>query len=209
MRSNRLQITPLVVAAAVLGGCSGGGLADVLGGVLGGDGGGQGQTGTLTVEVQEVRQQDQQIMVRTEDGQQGAVLFDNQTQVVYNNDQYPVTALEYGDIVDMRVQEIQQGLYTDYIQVRTSVQERQGGATGGATGSDVYQMEGTIQSIDLSRWMFSLNMTQGGTVPVYLPNNASQSMRDQLRDYRSGDYVRVQIRAISEDRAELVRWGWN
>lgn len=194
---------PLVLVAA-LAGCSGGGLGDVLGGVL--TGGGGGGSGTLTVEVQEVRTQSQEIYVRTEDGQQGAVLFDSQTQVVYNNESYPVTALEYGDIVDMRVQEIQQGLYTDLIQVRTPVQERQGAGGG---DPDAYQMEGTIGTINLSQDSFTLNMTQGGTVSVFLPSNASRAMRDRLRDYRSGDYVRVTIRPVSQERAELVRWGWN
>lgn len=208
MSSTGIRIAPVLVAAATLAGCSGGGLGDVLGGVLTGGGTGQGQAGTLTVEVQEVRQQQQQIIVRTEDGQQGAVLFDNQTQVIYNNENYPVTALEYGDVVDMRVQEVQQGLYTDLVQVRTPVQERQGGS-GGTTDPNVYQMEGTIGSINLSQSTFTLNMTQGGTVEVYLPSNASRTMRDRLRDYRAGDYVRVQIRPVSETRAELIRWGWN
>ena len=125
------------------------------------------------------------------------------------NQNYPVTALERGDVVDMRVQQIQQGYYTDLIQVRQSVQERQGGTPGTGTASDVYRVEGTIASIDTSRGMFTLNMTQGGTVPVYLPSNASTAMRDRLRDYRAGDYVRVEIRPIDEQNAQLVRWGWS
>ena len=200
---------PVLALAVSVGACSGGGLGG-LGDILMGGGQPQGQPagGTLTAEVQEVREQQQQIIVRTEQGQQGAVLFDANTQVIYQNQQYPVNALERGDIVDLRVQEIQQGLYTDLIQVRQSVQERQGGTTGGAQ-SNVYEMEGTIGQIDLGQWMFTLNMTQGGTVAVYLPSNAPASARDQLRRYRAGDYVRVQIRPIDQERAELVEWGWD
>jgi translation initiation factor IF-1 len=108
----------------------------------------------------------------------------------------------------MRVQQVQQGYYTDLIQVRQSVQERQGG-TRGSPAPNVYRMEGTIGQIDLSRDVFTLNMTQGGTVAVRLPSNASAAMRDQLRVYRTGDYVRVEIRPIDEQTAELVRWGWS
>ncbi|HUG39276.1 MAG TPA: hypothetical protein VMM12_02265 [Longimicrobiales bacterium] len=198
---------PALALALATGACSGGGLADVLGGVLGG-GGGQAQSGTVTVEIQELREQQQQIIVRTEDGQTGPILYDANTQVVYNNETYPVRALEYGDIVDMRVQQVQRGYYTDLIQVRTPVQERQGG-TRQSPAPDVYRVEGTIGQIDLSRSVFTLNMTQGGTVSVQLPSNATTSMRDRLRDYRAGDYVRVEIRPLSQESAELVRWGWS
>lgn len=199
---------PILALSLVTAGCSGGalgGLGDILtGGPAGGQGG---QGGTLTAEVQEVRTQQQQIIVRTQGGEQGPVLFDQNTQVVYQNQEYPVTALERGDVVEMRVQEIQQGLYTDLIQVVQSVQERQGGAQGG-TPSDVHRIEGTIDQIDLSRNMFTLNMTQGGTLPIYLRSNATTAERERLRDYRSGDYVRVEVRAIDEQTGELVRWGW-
>lgn len=199
-----LTTIPLLAMTASTTACAGSALGDI----LTGGAGGQPQGGTLTVEVQEVRTQQQQIIARTQDGKEGAILFDQNTQVIYNDQQYPVTALERGDVVDMRVQEIQQGLYTDLIQVRTTVQERQGGTTG--TGDpNVYPMEGTIGQINLSSWMFTLDMTQGGTVEVHLPSNAPASTRDQLRQYRAGDYVRVEIRPIDQQRAELVRFGWS
>ena len=200
---------PILALALAATACGGGGLG-ALGDILGGGGAGgtaQPQSGTLTAEVQEVRTQQQQIIVRTQDGQEGAVLFDRNTQVIYQNERYEVPALEYGDVVEMRIQEVQQGLYTDMIQVVQSVQERRGGTTGGSGASDVHRIEGTIDQIDLSRWMFTLNMTQGGTLPVYLDNPTSAE-RNRLREYRSGDYVRVEVRAIDEQSAELVRWGW-
>ena len=208
MPTSRLKSLPIIALALLTTACGGGGLGD-LGEILTGGSpspGGQGQAGTLAAEIQEVRQQQQQIIVRTQDGQQGAILFDGNTQVVYQDQQYPVTALEQGDIVDMRVQEIQQGYYTDLIQVRTPVQERQGNA--GTTATDVHQIEGTIGSIDLERWTFTLNMTQGGTVQVVLPSNSPASARDRLRQYRAGDYVQIVARAISQQQAELVQFGW-
>lgn len=206
MNISVLARVPVLGMALATAACGGGGLGDILGGVLTGDGGAQG--GTVTVEVQEVREQQQQIIVRTEDGQTGPVLYDANTQVVYQNQNYPVRALEYGDVVDMRVQQVQQGYYTDLIQVRTPVQERQGGYRG-SPSPDVYRVEGTIGQIDLQQEAFTLNMTQGGTVTVRLPGNAPQTARDRLRDYRAGDYVRVEIRPVDQQRAELVRWGWS
>lgn len=205
-----IRTIPILAFALAAAGCGGGGLG-ALGDILGGAGGtGQPQSGTLTAEVQEVRTQQQQIIVRTQEGQQGGVLFDQNTQVIYQNERYEVTALEYGDVVEMRIQEVQQGLYTDLIQVVQSVQERRGttGSTGTTGASDVYRIEGTIDQIDLSRWMFTLDMTQGGTLPIYL-EDATAAERDRLRDYRSGDYVRVEVRPIDEQTAELVRWGWS
>lgn len=199
-------ILTFAVAAAFTG-CGGGGALGTLGDILTA-GGGQGGSGTVTAEVQEVREQQQQIIIATQDGQRGPVLYDQNTQVVYQNEQYPVNALERGDIVEMRIQEVQQGYYTDRINVVQSVQERQGQTRDG-TPSDVHRIEGTIDRIDLNQWMFTLNMTQGGTLPVYLPSNAPASARDRLRQHRSGDYVRVEVRAISEERAELVRWDWS
>jgi exosome complex RNA-binding protein Csl4 len=203
----KITRVPAFALALTVSACAGGGLGG-LGDILGG--GGQPQSGTLTAEIQEVQTSRQQIVVATQDGQQGAVLFDQNTQVVYQNQEYPVTALEYGDIVDMRVQEVQQGLYTDLIQVRQSVQERRGETSSpGSAQTGVYQVEGTIGSIDTSEGMFTLDMTQGGSLPVYLPANASASIRARLDDYRTGDYVRVEVRAIDEQTAELIQWGWS
>jgi hypothetical protein len=199
----RLPVLLLVVAFTA---CSGGGLGD-LGEILTGGGTGQASSGTVTAEIQEVRPSQQQIVVETRDGQQGAVLYDQNTQVVYEDQQYPVTALEHGDIVDMRVQQVQQGYYTDLIQVRTTVQERQ--ETSGGTESDVYRVEGTIGRIDLQEWMFTLDMTQGGTISVFLPSDAPTSVRDRLRQYQANDYVQVEVRPVDQERAELVRWDWS
>jgi translation initiation factor IF-1 len=203
-----MRALPALVLAGAAAACSGGGLGDILGGVLTGGDAGQAQQGTVTVEVQEVQESQQQIMVRTDDGQQGPILYDANTQVVYQNQQYPVRSLERGDIVDMRVQQVQQGYYTDLIQVRTPVQERQGGYRG-SPEPDVYRVEGTIGQIDLDRWMFTLNMTQGGSLPVYLPSSAPASARDRLRQHQPGDYVRVEVRPLDQQTAELVRFGWS
>jgi hypothetical protein len=55
------------------------------------------------------------------------VRYDQQTAVVYQNQQYPVTALEQGDVVNLQV--VQNGsndLYASRIDVVQSVQDRTG-----------------------------------------------------------------------------------
>jgi hypothetical protein len=207
MRTNRCAgLVPLALVL-VVGGCAGG-LGGVLGDILTGAPAGQDGQAVVTVEVQQVRQPQQQIIVLTRDGQQGPILYDQNTQVVYQNQQYPVQALERGDVVDMRVHQVQQGYYTDLIQVRTPVQERNAGA--GTPGQpNVYRVEGTIGAIDAARSVFTLDMTQGGTVEIVLPSGASAADQERLRQYRSGDYVRVEIRPLDQQRAELVRFGWS
>jgi len=116
----------VLVLAAAIGGCAGG--LGALGDILAAPGP-DGQPAVATVEVQEVRQARQEIIIRTQDGQQGPIVYDQNTQVVYQNQQYPVTALERGDIVDARVHQVDRGYYTDLIQVRTPVQERTAGTT--------------------------------------------------------------------------------
>ena len=133
----KLNSLALLVGLAVLPGCAGGGmggmggLGDILGSVMGGAGGqqqpqqGQGQTQQVQAEVQQLDTQRQRISIRTAQGQTGSVLYDQRTVVVYRQQQYPVTALERGDIVEMQLQRVdQQRLYTSRIDVRQSVQER-------------------------------------------------------------------------------------
>lgn len=176
-----------------------GALEDVLGGVLGA--GTQG--GELVAEVQRVETGTQQIQVRTQDGQMGAVGYDNRTQVVYQQQQYPVTALEAGDIVAMRLQEDNLGnLYTDYIQVRQSVQER----TGTGAAGQLQRIEGTVGQIDTQRGLFELHGQQGESTVVSLPYNPRSEDVERFRRLRSGDRVRVEGRFVSQTRFELERF---
>lgn len=200
-------LTPVVALSIAVAACSGSGLGDILAGTMGG-GADQGQGGTVTVEVRQVDERQQQILVLTQDGQEGPILYDANTQVVYNNEQYPVRALERGDVVDMRVQQVRSGYYTDLIQVRTPVQDRQGGYRG-SPEPDVYRVEGTVGQVNTQTWMFTLNMTQGGTVSVHLPSNAPAAARDRVQQLVPGDYVRVEVRPLDQTRAELVRFGWS
>lgn len=103
-----------------------GSLGDILG-AIGGPGAQQQQQAQLQAEVQQVDASSQRIYVRTQQGQSGVVRFDGQTVVVYRQQQYPVTALERGDIVVMQLHQLSQNeLYASRIDVTQSAQERTG-----------------------------------------------------------------------------------
>lgn len=188
-----------------LGACAGGGaggLGDILGTVLGGAQPASSNVGQLVVEVQSIDQQNQHIAVLTEDGQRGNVLYDRNTRVVYQQQEYSVTALERGDIVEMRVQEIQQGLYTDYILVRQSVQQS-GGVTGG--NASLVQASGTVRQIEYQRGWFDLETSQG-VITVTLPYNPASATVSAFERLDRGDRVSLEGYLVANDRIELVRF---
>lgn len=95
-----------------------GSIGDILGSVLGG----QQQQSRIDAEIQQVDASRGAIYVRTQDGQTGTIRVDNNTMVVYNNQRYPVTSLERGDLVRIEVQQTQNNeLYASRIDVLRSV----------------------------------------------------------------------------------------
>jgi hypothetical protein len=176
--------------------CSGNTLG-TLGDILGMPSGAQ--TGQLTAEIRQVDTQNQRIQVAAEDGQTGYVEFDQNTVVVYRQQQYPVTALERGDVVTIQVQQDSRGkLYTSRIDVQQSVQERTG-------SSGLRQLYGRVGAIDLNRGTFILQ-TQSGNVSISLPYNPARTTLDYFRRLRTGDTVRVEATMTGNNRAELSRF---
>src|SRR3712207_3566364 len=96
----RTRIVSSLAATLLFGACSGGALGNLgaLGQILGqaagmGGGGQSAQQGQLQAEVQGVDTNNQRLHLRTAQGQSGSVRFDRNTAVVYQQRQYPVTAL--------------------------------------------------------------------------------------------------------------------
>jgi hypothetical protein len=205
-----IQRCRTVIAAAmgfsILTGCAGanlGALGDVLGGVLGGGAGQQQQQQQqLVVEVQGVNAQQQTIQVRTQEGQTGAVLFDQNTVVVYRQQQYPVTALERGDVATMQVQQIDQNrVYASRIDVQQSVQDR-----GGQSGvGQLTRISGRVGQIDRQRGLFELQAQQG-TFTVVLPANAGAANTEYFQRLRSGQNVGVEGTIVGTGRLDLYRF---
>jgi hypothetical protein len=204
MRSLPLRLASLAALMATLPACGGanlGALGDILGGVAGGGAGAQ--QGQLLAEVQSVDPGQQRIVVRTEQGQTGSVRFDQNTVVVYRQQQYPVTALERGDIARMQVQQTTDNqIYASRIDVEQSVQERTGQVGG---QGQLQQLAGRVGQVDHDRGTFQLQM-QNGTIIVGLPYNPARETNDRFLRLRSGDSVRVEGVFSETGRLELTRF---
>jgi exosome complex RNA-binding protein Csl4 len=172
-----------------------GSLGNVLGGVLGGGGAQQGQ---VSGYIEGVDTRTQQIAVQQSNGQTVLLSYDNQTAVVYQNQNYPVTALERGDLVTARVQSTQSGAYyTDLVQVDQSVS-----SSGGASGS-VQSLQGRVRQIDRTNGLFSMDVGGGNTIVVSLPYNVRQTDLNRFQNLRTGDSVRLYGVFLNNTRVEL------
>jgi hypothetical protein len=192
----------LVIPAAVLSmsACGTGGtlgtVADVLGTVLGQPA--AGGSSQVAVEIRGVNTQQQTLQVATQDGQSGAVRYDQNTVVIYRQQQYPVTALERGDLAVIHVQDVQGSAYVSRIEVTQSARERTG--SGG-----VVQMAGRVAQVNQNASAFVLQ-TNRGNITIYLPVNAPQATVNYFRQLRAGDQVQLEATMISSDRAEIYRF---
>ena len=195
----------IALATATLTGCGsgGGGLGNVLGAVLGG--GGQQGGSQVAGAVLQVNTQAQQIGLQTQDGQQVALAFDNNTKVVYQGQLYAVTNLERGDQVVARIQQTQNGgYYTDSVEVTQSVQGTGGATSAGGGGSgNVQSFQGTVRQIDRSNGMFELQGSNGATVVVSLPYNVGRNDQTRFQNLRTGESVRIYGVLLNNSRVEL------
>lgn len=175
----RSAMTALVIL--VTGACAGSQLGNVLGSVLGGGVSGDQLSGTI----RGVDTRSQQISIQTSNGQTVPVSYDNQTQVVYQNQNYPPTALEYGDMVTARIQANGNSYYTNYIQVDQSVN-----GSGSVSSGNVQQLQGTVRSIDRQNGIFTVDVGNYNTLTVSLPYNTSSNDVNRFNNLRVGDFVR-------------------
>jgi exosome complex RNA-binding protein Csl4 len=186
----------VVWSAAIAGLLVANGACSQLGSILGGVGGSP-QSNQVSGYVEGVDTRTQQIAIQTSNGQRVLLSYDNQTAVVYQNQNYPVTALERGDQVTARVQSTSGGAYyTDLVQVDQSVS-----GTGGGSGS-VQSFQGTVGQIDRSNGAFRLDGNNASVI-VSLPYNVRQSDLNTFQNLRVGDRVRLYGVLLNNSRVEL------
>ena len=195
-RAARAGAASVLVLASVA--CSStGGLGEILGGVLGGGNGSQ-----VSGTVQGLNTRNQQIGLQQSNGQSVTLNYDNRTQVVYQNQQYPVSSLEYGDRVTARVTNTNSnsgGYYTDLIQVDQSVSSNGSGTVNG----NVQTFEGTVRNVDRTNGLFSLDARNYGSLTISMPYNVRQQDINRFQSLRSGDYVRLYGVTLNNSRVEL------
>jgi hypothetical protein len=203
-RAARRGAAALLLAATAA--CANAGnVGEILGSVLGGGAGGAGGGGSsrnnvVSGVVRGVDARAQQIGLQLSNGQTVGIVFDNQTQVVYNNQSYPVTSLDPGDQVTARIQQSGNAYYTDLVQVDRPVQSS---GSGGTASSNVQSLQGTVRQVDPTNGLFSLATGNGGTVIVSLPYNVSRADQNRFQSLRSGDTVRLYGVFLNNQRVEL------
>jgi hypothetical protein len=192
-KATRAAVAALFVGASA---CSGtGGLGNVLGSVLGQ---GQQQGGQVSGYIQSVDPRSQQVYLQQQNGQTLALAYDNNTQVVYQNQRFNVTSLERGDQVTARVQSTNNGYYTDYLQVDQSVSTSTGNG-----GQNLQTLQGTVRGIDQNNGLFTMDLQNGNRVTVQLAQRLNRADYDRFRALRSGDYARFYGVLLGQARAEL------
>jgi len=192
-RIQRLTAAAVIVASA--GACAGNSLGNILGGVLGGGSGSQ--SGQLSGTIRGLDTRSQQIAIQESNGQTVPVYYDNQTQVVYQNQNYSPTALQNGDRVTARIQANGNNYYTDYVQVDQSV-------NGTGSGSSNLQMlQGTVRQIDRQNGWFTVDADTYKKLTVTVPYNVSSNDINRFRSLRSGDFVRFYGQYTNSGQVQL------
>lgn len=189
------RTTAVALALIATSACANSGLGNILGSVLGGGGGNE-----LAGTIQSVDTRNQQVGITQTNGQTVGVRYDNNTRVIYQNQNYPVTALENGDQVVARIQDSGNGsYYTDSIQVTQSVQN---GGTGTNSGN-VQSYQGTVRQVDIQNGLFTVDAGTGYVVTVSMPYNPSRADLNRFQNLRQGDSVRFYGVALNNTRIEL------
>jgi hypothetical protein len=155
-------------------------------------------------EVQYVDPRAREIEVRTDGGRTAVLRYDDKTQVLYRQRNYPVANLERGDYIAARVQQDRDRRdYTDTITVRESVQDR-GGRSSGRSGSSRFdRVDGRVEYIDARRGTFELRDSRNRTIVVSVPFNAPRQVIERFNRLREGDDVSIEGRSTGNDRFEL------
>jgi hypothetical protein len=149
--------------------------------------------------VQGVDTHSQRISLQASTGQSLDIQYDDKTKVVYNNQSYPVTALDRGDQVTVSVQSTRSGYYTDLVRVDQPIQ----GSSGPATSSNVQMIEGTVRDVDKQNGLFSLDVGTGTRVTVSMPYSPNRADMNRFQNLRQGDTVRIAGVYLNSARVEL------
>jgi hypothetical protein len=163
--------------------------------------GSRGRATTVHAEVRSVDARSGRIHLREERGRNRVVHYDGRTRVVYRQRTYPVTALERGDRVSVRVVQDRGGrAWADRIDVRENVRERGRGA------ARVQRIDGTVAWVDARRGSFAVAPGRGRSVVVYLSGDLGRSDRVRFQRLRRGERVRADVRPLGRGEYELVRF---
>jgi hypothetical protein len=159
----------------------------------------------FVAEVERLDTSSREIHLRPNNSRNRVIGYTTDARVVSRGREYPVTQLEAGDIVAMRLRQDSRGnSYTDLIRVQESSQDRN--QSRGAIvrhGTGMQTVDGRVEQLDFQRSSFEIRGQSSERVIVSLSDNARRSDVDRFRALRSGDYVRVEGRFLNRERFEL------
>lgn len=141
-----------------------------------------------------------EVHLRPNNGPTRVVGYHAGTRVLRAGRDYPVTDLRSGDVVAMHLQQDPQGrFYTDLLNVRQGIQERE----VSQPRATIQRLDGTVEQVDVPRGSFGIREPSGARVTVALPYNARRSDIDRLHRLRNGDAIVLEGRFINRDLFEL------
>jgi hypothetical protein len=169
-------------------------------GVVLGGGGGR-NSSFVEGEVRSVDTRRSRMELRDHRNRGYTVHFDRRTQVIYRQRQYPVEALERGDVVRARLVRDRNGaLWADRVDVWQSVRER--GVAYGRTE----RVSGTVSRVDHRRGHFTMQSGRNQVLIVHVPSRLTRDDARRFERLRRGDRVRVEIRPVGRGAAEFIRF---
>lgn len=176
-----------------------GSLGNILGGVLAPSNAMQ-----LSGTVQGVDTRAQVVSIQQPGGQTVPVYYDNRTTVLYQNQIYAVTSLEYGDQVQARLTDRGNNqYYADSIFVTQPVNGSPTSNGSVNNGANVQTLQGTVRSIDRTNGWFTIDASSGVSLTVTLPYNANSQDVNRFNSLRTGDFVRFYGVFVNNNRVEL------
>ena len=134
-----------------------------------------------------------ELYIRTEGEQSQVVTYTSGTRVAAGGMEISASELGRGDLIEVRMRGTADGrAVADSILVR----ER---------GDRNTTIEGTVERVLSDRRVIELRTASGDLTSVYVPTNSPETVENEFRQLRSGDFVRFQGIFLGEKRFELMR----
>ena len=171
---------------------------------------GSARSGVIDGEIRSVDPRRGRIQVRSARQGTRTVRVDRSTRVLYRRVEYTVAALEPGDVVRVFVEMDRNGsAWAERVDVRTSADERRDYPGQAPRPREHAWLDGTVSRMDPGDGWFTVEMRRSqreGEVVIYVPEQLDRDDERQLERMRRGDRVEIEVRPISNDEAELVRF---
>jgi hypothetical protein len=155
-------------------------------------------------EIREVDARRGRIRVRSMRHGTRTVRVDRSTRVLYRRVEYTLEALEPGDVVRVFVEVDRNGApWASRVDVRASVDERRH-SNRQARPREYAWLDGTVARMDRNEGWFTVSVRRAGEIVVWVPDDLDRDDERRLGRMRRGDQVRIEVRPITSDEAELV-----